>query len=113
MDIGEVVTELAEAERQVNHQDVPQERQPKTDRRQQVVHQCHDHHGRQRDHAPSEDGIATKAGVEPFFCPRSQCAHDVVDRVVPAERTELFENQRAEYGEESHWKGVAKAWITP
>ena len=113
MNIREIVAELAETEGQVDHHHIPQEGQPDADRRQQVVHQRHDHHSGQRHHTPREHGIAALPGVEPFFRPCSQGTHDVVDRVVPAERTELLEDQRAEYGEKSHWRSVAKACITP
>lgn len=52
VDVGEIVAELAETERQVQQQDVPDQRQRHADRRQQVVHHHRSQHQRHHDGQP-------------------------------------------------------------
>ncbi|MCY1215000.1 hypothetical protein D9M72_268350 [compost metagenome] len=102
VDVGEEVAELAKAQRHVQHQHIPGERQRHADRGQQVVH--HDHRqGQRHDHGqPGQRGIARPAGVEGVFRAVAECAHDLVDRVVAAQGAELFSDQRQENGNKGH-----------
>jgi hypothetical protein len=64
MDIGEVMTELAKAEREINDDDVPEERQRKTDSIKDVIDRSDGQRPRQHDDEPCEHAVFSLARVE-------------------------------------------------
>ncbi|MNY42275.1 hypothetical protein D3C86_1771470 [compost metagenome] len=107
VDIGEEMAELAEAQGQIQQQDVPGQRQRHADRRQQVVNQHGGYRERQHHGQPGQRGVAWAARVEGVFGPLAQYAHDVVNGVIPAQGSELFGDQRQKNGNKGHRVTVA------
>ena len=100
--VGEVVTELAKAERQIEHPDVDGQSQSQAVMRgQQVQRRCRQRRRQDRD-APDDDRMPLAASVEIPPSPANPRDQRIVNPVVTRQRPELFGQQREEDGEEAH-----------
>ncbi|CAM2158187.1 hypothetical protein PT2222_40185 [Paraburkholderia tropica] len=102
VDIGEIVAELAETEREVHHHHVPEERQHEADVIEHVVDERRDEGPRQHDHEPGEHAVLLLARVEAVGGPFRIEAHERHDRIVGRQRPHLFDDESQQYGKEGH-----------
>ncbi len=102
-DVGEVVAELAKAQRHIEQSHVPQGRcEPAHTPVQQTMHQQSQRRRQQGGHAPGHPGQVLYASVQCAGHPAGPGLHQAVDRVVPAQRACLFQHQGQKDGEKAH-----------
>ena len=102
LDVGEVVAELPEAEREIEHRDVEEQREERMHGAQQVVREQGQEHRRHDGHQPGDDAVAALAAVERLLEPARPGGERAVHRLSLAERPPLLDDERGDDRESAH-----------
>ena len=101
-DVGEIVAELAKAEAQVQHRDVPHQTEKNVDVRQTEINRAGKHRRHAHRHAPHDPRVMVTPGVEIAPGPAHPRREQVVHRIAARQGLELFDQEREQDGEETH-----------
>ena len=101
-DVGEVMAELAKAERQVQHRDVEEQREQRAYALEQHVQ--HDRRARRRQHRdqPRDQAVAAVAALEGLLEPAGPRRERGLHAPALAERLPLLDDQRGDDRDHAH-----------
>src|ERR1051325_8350700 len=102
LDVGEVVAELAKAEREIEHGDVERQREQAVHRLQREMQRRRSRHRRQHGDEPGDDTVAALAAVEGLLEPARPRTEHAVHRRRSSERTPLLDDERGDDREDAH-----------
>ncbi len=109
-DVGEMVAELAKAERHVEHRNAPQHGKRQAQREhQQPVHAQRQQRGHEHREPPGNPSVVRLARIEVAAGPARPRQNAAVHGVVRAQRPHLLDQQRAQDGKEAHPSMIARA----
>ena len=113
-DVGEVVAELPEPQRHVQHRHAPQHRERPAQRPQQQPvngqRRQRRQHGRQR---PGDPAVVRLAGIEVAAHPARPAPQAGVNRVAARQRTGLLDQQGKQDGEKTHGRIITSGDDVP
>jgi hypothetical protein len=101
-DVGEVVAELPEAERAVEHDDVEGQAEQRVLPVQQQIDTAHGERRYEHGRAPSHPGMVRATGVEVATAPGDVGAQRLVRGRLARQRLDLLQHQRHEDREKTH-----------
>jgi len=102
-DTGEMVAELAKAQRHIQHQHMPGHRQrPAHQCDQQPMHSHGQGRGQQHRDAPGQPAVALLASIEVAAEPLHPGPHAGIDRIVTRQGLGLLQQQGHQRGEKTH-----------
>ena len=101
-DVGEIVAELSESERDVEDRDIPGQRQQQAEVGDAGVNAPGDQRRQDRGDGPDDPGMVIVAGVEVAAGPAQPVGEAVVHDVAARQRLQLLDQQREQDGEKTH-----------
>ena len=101
-DVGEVVTELPKAERDVEDEHAPRQRQHAVQVRQGKMDAPDGERGRECGHAPHHPRVPLAAGVEVASAPAHPRHQHLVHPVAARQGLELLGEERQQHGKKTH-----------
>ena len=102
LDVGEVVAELPEAEREIEHGDVEDQREQRVHRVEHRVQREGEQHRRQHGDQPGDHAVAALAAVEGLLEPRRPRRERALHGLALAQRAPLLDDQRGDDRENTH-----------